>query len=164
MRERQRISPSAYAWLFQNRRFSEHALTLVCMHVCCPSRVLADICMFFYPINSVNIQLIHAKEQPPQVHRTILDRTVCGAQEWVCRMPAVPSCLLCWSGATERNFICFCYIILLNESLYAIKIKVLKGGVHSKAIEEPFWVPKRTFQLTVLIEPVCIGVKNILII
>lgn len=85
------------------------------MHARCPSRVLADICMFFYPINSVNIQLIHAKEQPPQVQRAILDSEVCGAQ----KLGLSP---LCWSDGTggtlyasHRQF--SCYIILLNESL-----------------------------------------------
>lgn len=36
-----------------------------------PSHVLADIFMFFYPINSVNIQLIHATVKPPQVEGTV---------------------------------------------------------------------------------------------
>lgn len=117
-REAARISPSVCAWLFQNRRLSEHALTPVCTHARCPSRVLADICMFFYPINSVNIQLIHAKEQPPQVHRAILDSVVCGAQELglshACNA-VIPSVL---------NFICFSQAVfllynrlLLNESV-----------------------------------------------
>ncbi len=44
------------------------------------------------------------------------------------------------------------------------RIKVLKGGVSCKAIEEPFLAPKITFQLTVLKEPFFIGLKNILII
>lgn len=55
--------------------------------------------------------------------------------------PPSPSLLTHWLGDTEIQH----YLVLHIH----LKIKIKKWGFHSNAIDEPFWVPKETLEISV---------------